>query len=80
MINLQGERKVPVHLLEVGNSGKRSGELVGGVVVLGVRNFCHVRHLRRVYVTSWITFHFQHSTGTGSLHFLQVHRDFSPTL
>jgi hypothetical protein len=28
----------------------------------------------------WITFHFQHSTGTGSLHFLQLHRVFLLTL
>lgn len=43
----------------------------------------HIRshvHLRHAYGTSLITLHFQHSTGTGSLHFLQVHRDFLLTL
>jgi hypothetical protein len=50
------------------------GELVGVA-----RDISHVRHLRLVYETSWITFHFQHSIGIGSLHFLQVHRRFLVT-
>jgi hypothetical protein len=56
-----------------------SWDLVGGVGSTW-RDRSHVRHVRCVYVTSWITFHFQHGTGTGSIHFLQVYRDFSLTL
>lgn len=33
---------------------------------LGLCNRSHVRNLRRVHGTSWITFHFQHSTGDRS--------------
>jgi hypothetical protein len=76
---MQGERKVSVHLLEVGYSG-RYWRVGGGGGGLGVRDRSHVGYLRRVYGTSWITFHFQHSTGTATIHFLQVHRDFSLTL
>jgi len=39
----------------------------------------HVRHIRRMYGTCWTTLQFLHSTGIGSVNFLQVHRDFSLT-
>jgi hypothetical protein len=57
-----------------------SGEVVGGGG-WGLCDASHVGHLRRKYGTSLqLTFHFQHSTRTDSLHVLHVRREFSLTL
>jgi len=59
------------------NTSVHPSHSLGG---LGVHYRCHICHIWYMYGTSWTTFHFQHSTGTGSLHVLQVHRDFLLTL